>query len=355
MKKILAIDAGGTGSRALVLDETGRCLGYGRAGGGNPTSAGLDNAVAAIASAVGLAMEGIARQPVASSAVIALAGEDTQRFRAALSERLAPFGFPDVVVAPDLLGMFHSGSYASAGYSLIAGTGAVAARIAEGKVERLAGGTGWLLGDAGSGFWIGHLAARAVVADLDGQGPETALTPLLLGELGLTAPSGPVGEPARDSGRPRILRQLIGTLYAIRPVELSRFAPLVFRAHEDAVALRILVEASAKLASLLDLVRVPQIDGPIVVGGSVLLEGMLSAPPELAAKLVPLAAGEVLFPVPDGVVGAAVIALDRAGTTVDEELFQRIRSGLAVLRDSHRHNGSNRQDGAVTPETRDGS
>ena len=52
---------------------------------------------------------------------------------------------------------------------LIAGTAFVAARIRGGQLDRVVGGKGWLLGDAGGGFWIGHAVARAVVASLDGQ------------------------------------------------------------------------------------------------------------------------------------------------------------------------------------------
>ncbi len=44
---LLAVDAGGTSTRALVLDESGRAYGYGRAGSGNPTSAGGAGAGAA--------------------------------------------------------------------------------------------------------------------------------------------------------------------------------------------------------------------------------------------------------------------------------------------------------------------
>ena len=37
-KSLLAIDVGGSTSRAYLVDTTGRCLGRGRTGGGNPAS-----------------------------------------------------------------------------------------------------------------------------------------------------------------------------------------------------------------------------------------------------------------------------------------------------------------------------
>jgi len=43
-----------------------------------------------------------------------------------------------------------------------------------------------VLGDEGSGYWIGRHALRAVVRHADGRGRATSLTPRLLGHFGLT-------------------------------------------------------------------------------------------------------------------------------------------------------------------------
>ena len=128
----------------------------------------------------------------------------------------------------------------------------------------MSGGAGWLLGDGGSGFWIGHRVARAVVAVLDGRGPDTALTPALLSAVGLTA----TGE--RAHGRARVLLDLIDALYALPPVELSRFAPLAFQVRDDAVALEILPAAAVELVDTLAAIRPAHANGPVVLGGSIL-------------------------------------------------------------------------------------
>ena len=52
MASYLAVDVGGTSTRAVVVDEAGRCRGYGATGRGNPTAAGAESAAAAIAHAV---------------------------------------------------------------------------------------------------------------------------------------------------------------------------------------------------------------------------------------------------------------------------------------------------------------
>jgi N-acetylglucosamine kinase-like BadF-type ATPase len=313
----IAVDAGGTSTRAATIDAGGDVLGYGRSGGGNPTSAGIAAAVAAIGAAVEGAAAGQSAEDV-EAVVIAMAGEKTDAFSTQLYEGLGRLGLGRVVLQPDLLAMFGSGTHRLEGYGVIAGTGSIAARIRDGRLHRVVGGRGWLLGDAGSGFWIGHRVARAVVSALDGQGPPTALTTLVLSALEIT------DEPPGSA-----LRQVVSALYARRPVQLSEFAPLAFAAAgEDPVAREILLEAAAALADLLATVQEPGLTGPVVLGGSVLVRGFLSGPSEWQDRLQ-LPEGEVVL-ASDGVVGAAVLALREAGVEVDEVLFHWIRHQLTT-------------------------
>jgi N-acetylglucosamine kinase-like BadF-type ATPase len=327
MREFLAVDAGGTSSRAAVVDETGRCLGYGRAAGGNPTSVGLDGASAgvadAIAQALGPAGPGATTEPI----LLANAGGGGEPFQAAILQRLQPLGVagPFVPVG-DLLALFCSGTPELDGAALIAGTGAIGGAVRDGRMARVVDGTGWLLGDAGSGFWIGHKAARAVVDHLDG-GPPTLLTAAVLQRLGV--------EDDREivDGRPRVMGRLVVALYALRPVELARFAPVVFAlAGEDEVAAAIIRGAVEAQAALLRRVRRFQADGPLVFGGSVLVEGSLRLDRSLLAPLLDAADGATPIPVADGLVGAAVLALRHAGIEVDADLFARLSLALQAAR-----------------------
>jgi glucosamine kinase len=320
----LAVDAGGTSTRAVVLDTSGRAYGHGRAGGGNPTAVGIRQAVTGIGSAAEHAMAGLTGPEGPILALIAMAGEKTPAFREQVESRLAPLGVREVVLGHDLLGIFHSGTAALDGYALIAGTGTVAARIRRGQLDRVVGGKGWLLGDAGGGFWIGHAVARAVVASLDGQGEATALTGLVLDAMGITVNMTTV------VGRAQAVRELVSALYARPPISLAEFAPLAFAAHTDGVARPILVGASGALADLFSAVRAPDLLGPVVVGGSIIVRGMLAAPPSLQAELAPPAGGDPVIPVSDGLVGAAVLVLRHAGLDVDEPLFHTIQAEVAL-------------------------
>lgn len=323
MREFLAVDAGGTSSRAVVVEETGRCLGYGRATGGNPTSVGLEGASAAVADAIAQALTTAGGGAAAEPILLANAGGGGEPFPAAILQRLQPLGVRGPVrPVGDLLALFCSGTPELDGAALIAGTGAIGGAIRDGRMARVVDGTGWLLGDAGSGFWIGHRAARAVVDHLDG-GPPTRLTEGVLEHLGIEDDRTVV------DGRPRVMGRLIDGLYTLRPVELARFAPLVFAvAGEDEVATSIVRDAVEAQAALLRRVRRFQADGPLVFGGSVLVEGSLRLDRSLLAPLLDAADGAAPIPVADGLVGAAVLALREAGITVADEVFARLRSSI---------------------------
>src|SRR5439155_22625250 len=49
---LVAVDAGGTSTRAVVFHPPGQCLGYAAAGSGNPTAVGPEAATASVAESV---------------------------------------------------------------------------------------------------------------------------------------------------------------------------------------------------------------------------------------------------------------------------------------------------------------
>ncbi len=321
---LLALDAGGTSTRAVALTPAGEVLGYGRGPAGNPTAAGIGPAVDAVGAAAAVALSGVGPADVA---VVAMAGEQSDAFRTQVTERLAAYGVQRVVLEHDLLALFCSGTPSPDGYALIAGTGTVAARVVDGDLAAVVGGRGWLLGDAGGGFWIGRRVARAVVAALDGQTGPTALTPVVLAALGIDTRTA---DPEDPVGRVAAIRQVVSAVYARRPVALAELAPLAFAAAaaDDPTARAIVVDASQSLSDLLAAVRVPELAGPVVVGGSVVVRGILDAPEALAVDLVPPAGATPVVAVPDGLVGAAVLALRHTGHGVDLPTFERLRAGV---------------------------
>jgi hypothetical protein len=75
----------------------------------------------------------------------------------------------------------------------------------------------------------------------------------------------------------------------------------------------------------------PDVAGPVVLGG-----GILSQQPLIATRVVEAlrraGCDGPVSTVPDGTIGAAVLALRRGGVTPDEATFDRIATSLAALR-----------------------
>jgi glucosamine kinase len=318
---LVAVDAGGTSTRAVVVDAAGECVGYAVSGSGNPTAVGPETAASsAVESAIGALAQAAMPTTRIGLVVLAMAGAGTPAVASEVRRRLAGNGLDvPVVFESDLLATYFSGTPRPDGYALIAGTGAGAIRVEAGRPAVVADGLGWLLGDEGSGFWIGRRVVRAALADLDGRGPSTALTPLLLARLGVPAPSG-AGD--RDP-----IISVVRALYAAPPVRLADFARLAFEVDGDGTADRILDDAAAALERTLDAVRSPVLSGPVVLGGGILGRGG-----RLTDRLAASSSADEVHAVADGALGVCVLALREAGADVDTAMFQLLASSLAAVR-----------------------
>lgn len=326
---MLAVDVGGTSTRAAVVASDGQCLGYGFAGSGNPTASGVEPAAAAIVSAARAAM----RQACVSSGDVTLgvagiagaSGTLGARLRAALAGADLTTTF---LFEGDLLATYWSGTLETSGYVLVSGTGAIAARVSGGRLDAVRDGLGWLLGDRGSGFWIGRRVVRVALAALDRRDSPSVLTDLVLADLGIDGS----GEPW-ERGRSLALSETTERLYQLRPADLARFAPLAFVAADagDDVAAGIVSDAVQELSMTLTGVIVPDVNGPLVLGGSVLAHR-----PSMVAGVVErlrrAGIAAAVTTVSDGIVGAAVLALRHGGVEVGADVHARLGASLATLR-----------------------
>ena len=318
MRHVIGIDAGGTATRAVLLDETGRCLGYGRAGAGNPTSAGLDLAITNQVSAThaALGQSGILPDLV----MLTLAGGLGAETGPAVSRAMTAAGITAPVrVVGDVMSAYFSATATPTGYLVLSGTGAISARIVDGALDGLSDGIGWLLGDEGSGFWIGHRVVRAAAADIEGRGPATALTALVLAQV------DDESTPDEDVRRPEIWK-VMRRVYGRRPVECADFAPLAFGAATagDAIASEILDGALAGLLTSCGAL-IGDDDHPIVLAGGLLYDGS-----PLSDGLRARYPGRCLR-ASDGTAGAALLALRGIGAPADTDTLARIHQTLAPL------------------------
>lgn len=215
-----------------------------------------------------------------------------------------------------------SGTFGGPGIGLIAGTGAVAlAENSRGeRVDR--GGWGYLVGDEGSGYWIGIRAVQAASRALDGRGAETVLTRRVPAFFGETS-----------------LRTVASRIYGFeleRP-EIAALAPVVLEAADqgDQVAVQIvdtaaeelilLIEATARVADLTE-----ERERVIVAAGGVLRPGnrLWQRLESLIDRRLP--GYRLVAPRFPPVIGAFVLALRLAGVCIDQSVLERIdRSSTA--------------------------
>ncbi|MDG4788454.1 BadF/BadG/BcrA/BcrD ATPase family protein [Micromonospora sp. WMMD1102] len=262
---VVGLDVGGTSTRATVVSLSGERLGTGRAGGGNPTSHGAEQAAEQLRVALTDALAEV-DPGLVWAGVIGLAGAG--RLLADPAGRLAfarvwqEVGLRcEYEIVGDALVAYASGTAEPDGTILIAGTGAIAAEVRDMTLDRVADGHGWLLGDAGSGFWLGREAVRQALADLDRHQPPGPLGTLVLTEL--------LGS-AEVAARPRdTVDALVQTVTRRPAVELAALAPLVLRAGiaGDPAATAILDEAARLLAANVQRIRPADAGTPIVFGG----------------------------------------------------------------------------------------
>ncbi len=211
---VIGVDGGGSKTRVVVADETGRALGTieGPASAVRPGAVDLSADVIAACVKDALAHAGM-EHVVPKVLYVGVAGVGREPEREALWQGLvAREVAEDVAVHADAMIALDDAFAEGAGVLLIAGTGSVAfARGPDGAFERC-GGWGPVLGDEGSGAWIGRRALNVATGSADGREPETALIDALLTAIEADDPSA-----------------LVPWAAAATPAQFAQLAPVVFR------------------------------------------------------------------------------------------------------------------------------
>jgi glucosamine kinase len=239
MDLVLGIDGGGTGCRAAVADVSGRILGTASAGPSNiasdPEGAAANILIAArdaLRAATG-AVSGLDQLTAGLGLAGANAAGASARLAAALPFARARIETDAVAAALGALGPDEG----PGGDGIVAaiGTGSVYAMRHEGRLAQY-GGWGLVLGDTGSGAWIGRASLTRALAASEGAAPATPLTEALLADFG-----GAQG--------------IIAWAQDARPADFAALAPRLFAAPDDAAAAGVLATARADIAAQIDRLR----------------------------------------------------------------------------------------------------
>jgi len=173
VRYLLGIDGGATKTLAAVLDLQDERLHVGRGGPSNEDAVGAKAAVGALLEAAGEALQaaGIGESDL-SATVAAVAGTDT----ASVTGHVRRARGDAWIVVNDVVGAWATATGGGPGVAAIAGTGSNVFGVGSDGRSWRTGGWGHLLGDEGSGYWIGVESIRAALRDRDASGPPTALS-----------------------------------------------------------------------------------------------------------------------------------------------------------------------------------
>ncbi len=248
MVLFLGIDGGGTGCRAAVADASGRVLGHGQSGPANITSdlQGaraniLDATAQALSAAVGAAS--VAAELPHLTAGLGLAGANAAGASGQLQLALP---FARMRIETDAVAAVKGALGAANGIVAALGTGSVFA-VQQAGVIRQFGGWGLVLGDEGSGAWLGRAALSRALRAVDGF---VAMTPFLSDLLaGVGGPAGAVTFAA-----------------TARPTDFARLAPQILES-ADAGARVVVMQACADVGAVIDQLRAQQALPVTFIGG----------------------------------------------------------------------------------------
>lgn len=205
------------------------------------------------------------------------------------------------------------------GIILISGTGSICfGKNAQGQMVR-SGGWGYLLGDEGSGYFIGSNAIVAALKDFDGRGERTRLLPEIVSYYQLKS-----------------IDEIIPLIYQnkITRVQIADLAPLVFRvaAEGDLIAEEIIKSTGKELGILARAVAVKlgfkgeeikvALIGSIFKQKDYLINHISKELFEISWNI------SIREPLFEPSVGAALMAMQRSNIEIDENLLDNLKKSF---------------------------
>ena len=209
---VIGIDGGGSKTRAIVADEQGTQLAE-VVGPGSAVRPGKhEHSADVITATVNDALASCEMTHVMPKVLcVGVAGAGREPERQALWQALAGREVAEeIVIHPDYAIALDDAFGEGPGILLISGTGSAAfGRSPSGQGARC-GGWGPVIGDEGSGAWVGRRALSVAAAAADGREPATAL-------VGAILTAAQVNEP----------QELVAWAAQASPAQLATLAPVV--------------------------------------------------------------------------------------------------------------------------------
>ena len=324
MPYYLGADIGSTKTHTLIVDETGKAVGFGESGPGNHETVGYDGMLEAMRESMerALSTSALTKADIVGAG-FGVAGFDWQSEYEATDETIArlDLGAPYKFVNDAVPGLV-AGSDEGWGVVVVSGTGSnCRGWDREHKREGRVTGHGVMMGEGAGGSELMFQCMRLVGYSWSRRGPETKLADALVEYAG-----------AHD------LEDLLRG-YTTNEFEIGADAArIVFRVAEqgDSVARELIHWAGCELGEIINAV-IRQLDfddlafdvvmtGSMFNGGEMLIAPMRETVLKLASK-----ARFVRLEVPP-VLGAAMLGMEAGGTRVTREIRDRMKETVMVIR-----------------------
>lgn len=267
MDYLVGIDGGATNTRCLLANEEGRVIGTLSRGPANYRTQGIEYVSQFLYDSIdSLLKSANVGWDKLESVIAGLAGIreefDRKRMSDKLGEKFPAGKGPVVHIYNDLYIALFGGVREEFGVVTNAGTGAISFGIKSSGERFISDGWGYLLGDKGSGFWIGLEAIKAVLSMVDNRRDESSLA-----------------EGVREHFSLGRTVELLDVVYNEKGgVEVDRIAslsPLIFERAKagDKVAEEIVVQAGEELArttfAVVDSLNMTGREFPLLLSGGV--------------------------------------------------------------------------------------
>lgn len=330
MKIIAGVDGGGTSTRVLLADSTGKIKGYGVSGSSNYGSISIDKVKAHISEAFCIALDQAKLKSKNVDAVfMGMAGVVSEKDKSTIKQivtEIDHFNIKKITVDHDIRISLAGGLAGKEGIALIAGTGSSCYGRRDDGHHWMSGGWGHLIDDKGSAYDLVRQAIEAVVRAEDGRGKATLLTDSMLKGLRINDIS--------DIMRRLYYDGFSGEGHPMSKGELASLAPLVIEAAEkkDEVAGQILTQGVMELALMVqtvakklnfsnDSVQV------VITGGTVRKSAYLKNLVHKEIKNM-VTGSEICEPYFPPVAGAVLLALRLANAELNEKVFKNLEKTM---------------------------
>jgi N-acetylglucosamine kinase-like BadF-type ATPase len=312
MEIILAIDGGGSRTRCLLIDRSGRILGEGASGPSNHLLVERTVVRQSLADSIDQAItRGRVKRGEIACLSAGLAGVDFDGTGAReMDDVFRELGFERAVINGDMV-IAHAGALGlSAGVMALAGTGSAILGVAPNGERVKVGGWGPIYGDEGSAYRIGQMALRAAARAYDRCGPDTTLTGTLLRTLGLSDFRQTLSRVYVDAMQPREIAALSLVAHEVAEAGDEVARGIFFRAGEELAAG---VESAARQLGL--------DKGEVLISyqGSVLQSCVLLRERFVETLKVRLPKSRVVPPQNEPVMGAYLLGRKALGWDVNED------------------------------------